>query len=409
MDSLTQIVLGAACGEAVLGKKVGNRAIVWGAIGGTIPDLDVIVGQLFMNEMNALAFHRGFMHSLLFGIMAPVVIGFGVFLLYDSDFYRRLGYRWFVVIMQALGILGITMAINGIIKTIAGHWNLTGIIIGLIATGFLIRRTAQKNFREQETVNATFWDWYWLFFASILTHPLLDIFTNYGTQLFQPFSDYRVAFNTVSIVDPIYTVPFGACVIAASFLRREDTLRRRINIAGIVWSCSFLGLTVLNKFNIANVFESSLAKANLKYYRYTTNPTIFNNLLWYGVAESDSAFYYGTYSLLDKQRQILSFDTIPKQQKLLRGHHFDPDINTLRWFSDNYYVLMPVSKDTVHYFDLRFGILGPKYHGKENLIFGVELTRQDKVFKAHQRQDLGPKNEDIGGFFGQLMNRIGGQ
>ena len=41
MDSLTQIVLGAAVGEAVLGKKVGNRAMLWGAVAGTIPDLDV--------------------------------------------------------------------------------------------------------------------------------------------------------------------------------------------------------------------------------------------------------------------------------------------------------------------------------------------------------------------------------
>ena len=44
MDSITQIVLGAACGEAVLGKKIGNKALLFGAIGGTIPDLDVFLG-----------------------------------------------------------------------------------------------------------------------------------------------------------------------------------------------------------------------------------------------------------------------------------------------------------------------------------------------------------------------------
>ena len=66
MDSITQIVLGAACGEAVLGKKIGNRALLFGAIGGTIPDLDVFIGKLlFNNEIDAMAFHRGFMHSFL--------------------------------------------------------------------------------------------------------------------------------------------------------------------------------------------------------------------------------------------------------------------------------------------------------------------------------------------------------
>ena len=46
MDSLTQIVLGAAVGEAVLGRKIGNKAILYGAIAGTIPDLDVIIAPI---------------------------------------------------------------------------------------------------------------------------------------------------------------------------------------------------------------------------------------------------------------------------------------------------------------------------------------------------------------------------
>ena len=67
MDSLTQIVLGAACGELTLGRKIGNRAMLFGAIGGTIPDLDVFIGKLlFNNEIDITAFHRGFMHSFLF-------------------------------------------------------------------------------------------------------------------------------------------------------------------------------------------------------------------------------------------------------------------------------------------------------------------------------------------------------
>ena len=70
MDSLTQIVLGAACGEAVAGRKLGNRAMLWGAIGGTIPDLDVLA-ELFCDRMTAMAFHRGFMHSMLFAGLAP--------------------------------------------------------------------------------------------------------------------------------------------------------------------------------------------------------------------------------------------------------------------------------------------------------------------------------------------------
>ena len=53
MDSLTQITLGAAVGELLLGKKLGNRAMVWGAVIGTVPDLDVI-GNYFLSDLQGL-------------------------------------------------------------------------------------------------------------------------------------------------------------------------------------------------------------------------------------------------------------------------------------------------------------------------------------------------------------------
>jgi len=74
MDSLTQIVLGAAVGEAVLGKKVGNKAMLYGAIAGTIPDLDVISRFLF-DTVTATEMHRGFSHSIFFSILFAPIFG----------------------------------------------------------------------------------------------------------------------------------------------------------------------------------------------------------------------------------------------------------------------------------------------------------------------------------------------
>ncbi|MEM6263936.1 MAG: metal-dependent hydrolase [Bacteroidota bacterium] len=67
MDSLTQIVLGAATAEAVVGKKIGNKALALGAIAGTIPDLDVLANP-FLSAVGELVFHRSFSHSLLFAV-----------------------------------------------------------------------------------------------------------------------------------------------------------------------------------------------------------------------------------------------------------------------------------------------------------------------------------------------------
>ncbi|RKR14281.1 inner membrane protein [Maribacter vaceletii] len=74
MDSLTQIVLGAAVGEAVLGNKIGNKAMLYGAIAGTIPDLDVFASH-FTDTVSALEIHRGFTHSILFSIVFAPIFG----------------------------------------------------------------------------------------------------------------------------------------------------------------------------------------------------------------------------------------------------------------------------------------------------------------------------------------------
>jgi inner membrane protein len=71
MDSLTQLTFGAACGEAILGKKVGKKALVWGAVLGTLPDLDVFIP--LGGPVNDFVYHRGFSHSLfLLAILSPV-------------------------------------------------------------------------------------------------------------------------------------------------------------------------------------------------------------------------------------------------------------------------------------------------------------------------------------------------
>ena len=74
MDSLTQIVLGAAVGEVVLGKKVGNKAMLYGAIAGTIPDFDVFAAY-FTDTVSALAIHRGFTHSIVFSVLFAPIFG----------------------------------------------------------------------------------------------------------------------------------------------------------------------------------------------------------------------------------------------------------------------------------------------------------------------------------------------
>ncbi|MDH3386811.1 MAG: metal-dependent hydrolase, partial [Gammaproteobacteria bacterium] len=72
MDSLTQLALGAAVGEATLGRKIGNRAIIWGAIAGTLPDLDVFVP--LGDAVRDFTYHRSASHSLfVLALLTPLM------------------------------------------------------------------------------------------------------------------------------------------------------------------------------------------------------------------------------------------------------------------------------------------------------------------------------------------------
>ncbi|WP_430412891.1 metal-dependent hydrolase [Kordia sp.] len=290
MDSLTQIVLGAACGEAAMGKKIGNKALLFGAIGGTIPDLDVFVGNwLYDNQIDAMLFHRGFMHSITFAILAAFLLGLLVYKLYD------------------------------------------------------------KGKRKDTTTQK---DWTWLFFLSIFTHPILDCFTGYGTQLFLPFSNYRVAFSNISVADPAYTIPFLLCLIVMMFFNRKNPTRKLWLKLGLGISSVYMLFTIGNKFYINSVFEKTLAAKGIQYERYNTEASILNNILWYGIAETETDYHVGFYSLFDTKSTFTDWQTIPKNHDLIPKNN--PDLAKLTWFSNNYYNLEKNGDGTYIYSDLRY-------------------------------------------------------
>ena len=72
MDSLTHVVFGAALGEAVLGKKIGKKAMLLGAMANTLPDLDVFL--VLGDPIREITLHRGLSHSLMFPVFAAPLL-----------------------------------------------------------------------------------------------------------------------------------------------------------------------------------------------------------------------------------------------------------------------------------------------------------------------------------------------
>ena len=86
MDSLTHIAVGACMGEGFVGKKVSRKAMLWGALAQSIPDIDFLAA-LWMDTPRSLLAHRGFTHSILFGVLISVFFAITCLNLYIMSIY----------------------------------------------------------------------------------------------------------------------------------------------------------------------------------------------------------------------------------------------------------------------------------------------------------------------------------
>jgi inner membrane protein len=402
MDSLTQITLGAAVGEVVLGKKIGNKAMLWGAIGGTIPDLDVL-SNIVTDELSALAFHRAFTHSIVFSLTVPLLLGYLVYQLYSKPGGKKLAATFgsvFAAMFVLLFLGGVTMPIPALEMAKIALVVTTGILF--LPFFVSISRTIRKaeTLDEHPSMRA----WSWLFFWSIFTHPLLDSCTTYGTQLFQPFSDFRVGLNNISVADPVYTIPFLILLIAASWFTRKHRWRSWLNYAGIIVSSIYLLFTFYHKWQVTTIFEDSLAAEKIAYERLTTTPTILNNILWQGVAEGDTLFYFGAYSFNDAVRRVDQFVPIEKNHDLLAPYAQDRGVQILSWFSKGFYSVEQNEDGSFQLSDLRFGGVTRQVGEKPQFVFQFRLVPEGEGLRFEQR----PPDREMEGAFEALWERIKG-
>ncbi len=291
MDSLTHIVFGAALGEVVLGKKAGKKAMLWGAIANTIPDLDVFL--VFGDPIREITIHRGLSHSIFFALLAAPILGWLINKLYKD----KIGFK----------------------------------------------------------------SWWLFFLCLIITHPLLDSLTTYGTQLFLPFSDYRVGFNNIFIIDFVFTIPMIVAVIACLILKSDNPRRIKWSRNGLLISATYVVLSFCTKTYAGHVFTQSMEEKGIKTEHCMTGVTPFNILLWYNVAEVDSGYFVGYYSLLDKDKNI-DYSFIKRNEELIADIKSEYAVDRLAWFSNRYYSVEKKG-DELRLFTLKFGTPGYKIDG----------------------------------------------
>lgn len=305
MDSLTHIAIGACIGEAFFGKTIGKKAMLWGALAQSVPDID-FVAALWMSPAENLLAHRGFTHSILFILIA-----------------------------------------SPLLALVAEKWHRPHNI--------LLRK------------------WVMFFAFQGFLHIFIDAFNNYGVGWFEPFSHYRVSFNTLFVADPFFSLWPGIALIALIFLNRWNPKRKFWWRFGLAVSALYLSYCIINKISIDNAVKEIAAKQKIKYNEYFSTPTPLNNWLWYIVLASDSGYNIGFRSLFDSQKQM-TFEYFPRNNFLLDSVDNFENLQKLIRFSKNFYTIEKYS-DTLVFNDLRFGQIIGWNNPKEQFVFHYFLKQ----------------------------------
>ena len=286
MDSISQGVLGAAIGEAILGKKIGNKGAIIGAIVATIPDLDVML-YLFYSKFDMLSIHRGFSHSIVFSVLGAFLIAFALSKM-----------KWFQDIKFKILLL---------------------------------------------------FTWLCLF-----THMLLDAFTAYGTQLFLPFSDQRVGFDSINVVDPVYTVPLIIGLVLSLGIYKSSEKRSRFNNFGLIISSLYLVFTLLNKEGVKTAVSNEFSNENIAYTSLLTMPVGMANINWYGVAKGKDSIYMLKHSIFSNENEPI--EAFPINEEYL--NEVDEAVaDKMRWFAKGYYTVEKVD-EAIRIYNLQVDMRG---------------------------------------------------
>lgn len=200
------------------------------------------------------------------------------------------------------------------------------------------------------------WQQSWLYCtAGYATHALLDACTTYGTMLFWPFSDTRVAWNTISIVDPLFTLPLLLGVLASARTKRAVYVR-----FALLWAVVYMSLGLVQRNNAVDMGQVLAAERGHTPLRLEAKPSIGNILVWKIVYETPHKFYVDAVragiaprvfpgAAVDKLNIARDMPWLHSDSQQAR------DIERFRWFSNRYLARDPLHPNRV--IDIRYSFV----------------------------------------------------
>lgn len=122
--------------------------------------------------------------------------------------------------------------------------------------------------------------------AAYATHAPLDVLTSYGTQLFWPFTDYRVALDWMPIIDPVWTLTMVALVLIAGIAKKP-----RFAVAALVFAGIYFSFGAWQHSRAVDAIHILAARRGHEIEHFRATPSIGALSLWRGVYVSDGEIY----------------------------------------------------------------------------------------------------------------------
>jgi inner membrane protein len=224
---------------------------------------------------------------------------------------------------------------------------------------------------------------YLVCFLAYSTHAVLDACTTYGTQLFWPFSDVRIAWNNVSVIDPFVTIPLLALVIA-SYRTKKPMLAR----LGIAWVLIYLGFGVIQR-DRAEAFGQSLAHSRgHQPVSLEARPSFGNLLVWKIIYEYEDR-YYADAIRASWQSKVYPGESIDKLDIRRDLPWLDPgsqqarDLNRFDWFSGGYLAMDESEPNLV--IDMRYSIVPNQIEALWGIVMNPNASDTEHVGYRTQR------------------------
>ena len=260
------------------------------------------------------------------------------------------------------------------------------------ALAWLVHRAYAARGRDPGDLRA----WAALFVLALVTHPLIDWNTPYGTQLLAPFSRERFALDGVGIIDPFYSVPLILALIAGFVMGRSAAALRRAHNAALaallVSSLYMVYGAVLNarlEAQLAQHFRAEGAHSVI----VRAYPTMLQPWLRRVVARSDDTVHVGWVSTFAPEAaRWQSF--APTEHPLVDELDATPEGRLFRWFAmDETHGRVRDTGDgfVVELEDLRYGLPGPPEEGMWGVraFFDRGGTLRGPVERFRRARDLG--------------------